>query len=57
MDDQKPFDLLDLNSGSQFPKLSSGLWQSDYCEIADIIGLSGEDPALHRLEKGINVSI
>jgi ectoine hydroxylase-related dioxygenase (phytanoyl-CoA dioxygenase family) len=45
-----------LGFRSQFPKSSPGLWQSDYCEIADVIGLSGEDPALDRLEKGINVS-
>lgn len=38
-----------LGFRSQFPKQSPGLWQSDYSEIADILGLTGEDPALERL--------
>ncbi|KAB8069733.1 hypothetical protein BDV29DRAFT_198501 [Aspergillus leporis] len=46
-----------LGFRSQFPKSSPGLWQSDYSEIADVLGLSGDDPALERLRKGINVSI
>ncbi|KAB8255423.1 hypothetical protein BDV32DRAFT_130704 [Aspergillus pseudonomiae] len=46
-----------LGFRSQFPKLSPGLWQSDYSEIADVIGLTGEDPALDRLRQGINVSV
>ncbi|KAE8346979.1 hypothetical protein BDV24DRAFT_147116 [Aspergillus arachidicola] len=46
-----------LGFRSQFPKPSPGLWQSDYSEIADVLGLSGDDPALERLRKGINVNI
>ncbi|KAB8205966.1 hypothetical protein BDV34DRAFT_224833 [Aspergillus parasiticus] len=46
-----------LGFRSQFPKFSPGLWQSDYSEIADVLGLSGDDPALERLRKGINVNI
>ncbi|RJE20674.1 Phytanoyl-CoA dioxygenase PhyH [Aspergillus sclerotialis] len=38
-----------LGFRSQFPKLSPGLWQSDFSEIADVIGLSGDDSALERL--------
>jgi ectoine hydroxylase-related dioxygenase (phytanoyl-CoA dioxygenase family) len=40
-----------LGFRSQFPKYSPGLWQSDYSEIANVIGLSGEDPALDRLKR------
>ncbi|CEJ61685.1 hypothetical protein PMG11_10209 [Penicillium brasilianum] len=40
-----------LGFRSQFPKFSPGLWQSDYSEIADVIGLSGEDPGLDRLKR------
>ncbi|KAJ5979994.1 hypothetical protein N7481_007292 [Penicillium waksmanii] len=43
-----------LGFRSQFPKSSPGLWQSDYSELSDVIGLSGEDHALDRLMKGIN---
>ncbi|KAE8381350.1 hypothetical protein BDV26DRAFT_301792 [Aspergillus bertholletiae] len=46
-----------LGFRSQFPKSSPGLWQSDYCEIADVLGLSGDDPTLDRLRQGINVTI
>lgn len=45
-----------LGFRSQFPKPSPGLWQSDYSEIADVLGLTGDDPALERLRNGINVS-
>ncbi|OJJ07432.1 hypothetical protein ASPVEDRAFT_46744 [Aspergillus versicolor CBS 583.65] len=41
-----------LGFRSQFPKGSPGLWQSDYCELADVIGLSGVDEALDRLREG-----
>ncbi|KAJ5378198.1 phytanoyl-CoA dioxygenase [Penicillium cataractarum] len=40
-----------LGFRSQFPKFSPGLWQSDYSELADVIGLSGEDAALERLKR------
>ncbi|KAE8358464.1 hypothetical protein BDV27DRAFT_169391 [Aspergillus caelatus] len=46
-----------LGFRSQFPKPSPGLWQSDYSEIADVIGLTGDDPALERLRQGINVNV
>jgi ectoine hydroxylase-related dioxygenase (phytanoyl-CoA dioxygenase family) len=46
-----------LGFRSQFPKSSPGLWQSDYSEIADVIGLSGADPALDSLKREINVAI
>ena len=42
---------------SQFPKTSPGLWQSDYSELADVIGLSGDDPALERLRNIINGTV
>ncbi|KAB8253797.1 hypothetical protein BDV32DRAFT_133464 [Aspergillus pseudonomiae] len=42
-----------LGFRSQFPKTSPGLWQSDYSEIADVIGLSGDDPALERYRKEV----
>lgn len=40
-----------LGFRSQFPKSSPGLWQSDYFELADFIGLSGNDTALRRLRE------
>jgi ectoine hydroxylase-related dioxygenase (phytanoyl-CoA dioxygenase family) len=46
-----------LGFRSQFPKSSPGLWQSDYSEIADVIGLSGADPALESLKREINVTV
>lgn len=46
-----------LGFRSQFPKPSPGLWQSDYSEIADVIGLSGGDPALQSLKREINVTV
>jgi ectoine hydroxylase-related dioxygenase (phytanoyl-CoA dioxygenase family) len=46
-----------LGFRSQFPKTSPGLWQSDYSEIADVIGLSGDDPALDRLKQEMKVTI
>lgn len=46
-----------LGFRSQYPKSSPGLWQSDYCEIADVLGLPGEDRALENLKQGINVTI
>ena len=43
-----------LGFRSQFPKSSPGLWQSDYCELSDVIGLLGDDHALDRLRKDGN---
>jgi ectoine hydroxylase-related dioxygenase (phytanoyl-CoA dioxygenase family) len=46
-----------LGFRSQFPKSSPGLWQSDYSELGDVIGLTGDDPALDRLRKAINETV
>ena len=46
-----------LGFRSQFPKSSPGLWQSDYSELGDVIGLSGDDYALDRLRNGINETL
>ncbi|EEP81378.1 conserved hypothetical protein [Uncinocarpus reesii 1704] len=39
-----------LGFRSQYPKNSPGLWQSDYSELATVLGLEGEDKEVQELK-------
>ncbi|KAK3618431.1 hypothetical protein LTR56_024654 [Elasticomyces elasticus] len=39
-----------LGFRSQFPMNSPGLWQSDYSELGDFLGLEGDDPDVEKVK-------